>query len=192
MPIYEFECPEHGHFERIFKLSELDRVNKHGVFCGQILSMNSDFIVGEEFYCKYICQKIWSVPAKTNLGKATKVFRNPKTGDVKVANFANQKPPKGYVSEEIQGQSARLKLEKRLNHHQQIENSIISENAEQAKEATRKERHADLRAGMNNFDSHSQQLVKLAMERTNKKPFRKKKSEIRMAINHTDSSNLNK
>lgn len=177
MPIYEFKCLDNHVTEVIYLTHDLDFTATH--ICGRI-------------GCNKIGERIWSLPANHQIAPPINYFKNPKTGEVRTASSSNETAPKGFVKQEAKGQQERLKLEKRLNFDQSIENEITSDRYGEAKERSRKSRHADNRAMMGSLDSHSQHLVKAAMERTNNKKQRRKKTEVRIAVNNTNASNLNK
>lgn len=177
MPIYEYECHIHGKFDKLFPISYAD--------VKSIPCM-------EDINCEERCERIWSAPAINIVTPATKYFRNPKTGEVRTASSSNEQAPRGYITEEARNLNERLKLEKRLNFDQSIENEIKSDRLNEAQERSRKARHEELRSQMGDMDNDSRLLVKAAMERTNKKKIKRKKSEVRIAINGMNSSNIDK
>lgn len=175
MPIYEFICPTHGRFEKILPIVECNNI--------QLCSL---------LECALVAEKVFSIPSPPSIGKPIYIFKNPKTGETRTLYKETDRfnPPKGFVVDEVKGQAERLRFEKELNQKQQVDNEMISYQREQMKNATQKNRHDDLNANMSKLDNKSQDLLKAAMARSKKKEFRKKKSEVRIPINHLNKSNL--
>lgn len=188
MPIYNFNCPIHGEFERLFPLSMWEEI-KNGVMCEALVKEKG---IEYDLHCGKVAEKLWSAPAINIVTPPTDYFKNPRTGEVRTANHSNQRAPVGFVKEEARNLNERLKLEKRLNFDQSIENEIKSDRLNEAQERSRKARHEELRSQMGDMDNDSRLLVKAAMERTNKKKIKRKKSEVRIAVNGLNSSNMDK
>lgn len=184
MPIYEFECPIHGVFEYILPLSKLDEINK-GCACPEVV-LNSEF--GR---CGELSERIWSIPIVRFEGKPTIIFRNAQNPtQVQVATHENDTPPEGYIEEELRGPIERTKFENEQNKIKDVENQMITESIRLRKDQERKARHADQDATMSNHDTGTQELLKFVRERNRKKEPPAKKSQVRLDINHLDSSNL--
>lgn len=180
MPIYEFCCdvckrkdPDNSITELI--TTRVPEVTREVIDCKN---------------CKGYAKRIPSVFRIDAIAPAVVYFENPKTREIKSAMSSGEKPPKGFIAKEAKGQRQRLGLEKKLNNQQQIENEILSDNLEWKRKKTRKNRHEHLRSEMSMHDSHTQNLIKAAMDRSDKKTYPRKKSEIRMNINHMDYKNI--
>src|SRR5574338_370596 len=127
MPIYEFECPIHGKFERVFSLREFDTI-KSGVICNQYIDTKQDcFVAGEEYRCMKIATLEWSLPVYPSHGKPTIVFRNKQTGEAEVALYEHQQVPAGFVKEELKTPYERSKFEKEQQAQQNLEDEYKTE-----------------------------------------------------------------
>ncbi len=181
MPIYEFECPIHGVFERILSLEFSDA--KH------IVCMHED---SKEGFCLRNAEKVWSASVVSFGAKPTIVFKNPKTGEMEVATHENQQAPYGYVKEELRGPIERTKFEKEASQRRYVEDELTTEKLKQGRDKTRKNLHDDLNARMNTFDSNTQNMIKMSMRHARKRHERikPKRTNIMLEVNHKDSSNL--
>lgn len=196
MPIYEFECPVHGRFERIVPLS-LFNVAKDGSVC--------KIRTG----CYEKCEKVWSIPANIQIAPATKVFINSSTGESFVASTIYDKAPVGYVERELKGPIERSKFENEENAKVHIQDEIDTFRMDARRSAHQKERHDGLKAKMNALQTETYEhddgrveevkhflepktkhMIKEAMERSNKRRVPKKETIRKLAINHQNSSNL--
>lgn len=175
MPIYEFECPVHGRFEKILPIAEGNNIQ----ICNLLI-------------CSLVVEKVWSLPATVQIAKPTKFLRNPKTGEIKLLNREKESfnPPNGFIVEEAKGQFERLKLEKVLSKRQDEENQIVTERHRQIKSESTKNRQAENEANMSKYDYGTQQLLKSAMRRSRKKELPAKKSEFKFDVSHTNASNM--
>lgn len=173
MPIYEFECPN-GHKFEIVRVSAFDFGTTFKCTCGAI---------GD---------RIWSLPANINIGKPTIIFRNASDPtDVQVASHSEAQVPYGFVKEELHNPIERSKFEKERQKILDAKNELITESVKLRDEATRKARHDDINSRMSSLpDDGTRDLMKFAMERSRKKKEKVKKSNVRLDVNHIDSSNL--
>jgi len=174
MPIYEYQCPVHGIFDRLRLITE----NTTKSIC----------LLDED--CTKLCEKIWSKPANINIGKPTIVFHNKLTGETETAVNDFDQPPFGYVREELKNSIERSKFEKEESFRKNVENEVISEQTYLNREAITKERQANIRAKMGSYDHQTQALLNAAMERTRNRKFKPKKTEVRFDVNHRDQSNM--
>lgn len=198
MPIYEFECPIHGRFERILSLQ----------YCG--LSNRGSVCMLQEG-CFEHCEKVWALPGNKNLqcGKPTVVFRNPRTGECEVATSDNQQAPNGYIRQELRGPLERTKFEKEMSLRKYVEDELTTEKLKRGREETAKNIHDDIKARMNSntnkvynpetkqeenvsWDAQTKDLLKRSMNHTRKKHARikPKRTNVMLAVNHIDNSNL--
>lgn len=184
MPIYEFECPIHGVFEYILPLSRLTEVN-NGAACPAV-------ILGSEFSrCGELSERLWSIPITHFSGKPTIIFRNSKNPtQVEVATHENDSPPPGFIKEELRGPIQRTRFEREQNKILDVKNQMITESIRLRKSAERKARHEDQNSRMPSYDIGTQELIKFARERNRKKEPPEKKSQVRLDVNHLNSSNL--
>lgn len=188
MPIYEYECPIHGIFEDIIIVANGANV-LHSIQCG---------FKGEgedKIFCYEIAERVWSVPANIQIGKPTRVFENKFTGDTQIAASEYDQPPPGFTVRELRNPIERSKFE----HEEQIKldmtNAIVTANLEAQKTATKKNRHDDINANLSRLAADSdnpsgaEAFLKAAMNR--KKPKKNpRRSEVKLAVNHSDASNL--
>lgn len=186
MPIYEFICYDHGRFERIFPISEYENI-KYGTLCGLVLIDD-----GESFgQCTGFSERVSSIPANINIGKPTIIFRDPKTGRTELAASDYDTPPQGYIKELLSNPIERSKYEREEQKRVDLANEIVSEKMKQDHAETRKNRHADIESRMNDFPNDgTREFLRKAMARKSKRKFPEKKSQVKLTVNHTDSSNL--
>jgi len=196
MPIYEFQCPLFGNvFEVILPLEMADRKEF-------ICTCDSDQI--------HMAERVWSIPGVVQIGKPTRIFVNNKTGDVFTPVKETDKAPKGYHEKELKGPLERTKFEKEQQHRVDGRNEFISHHLDTLKSEARKNRQDDTKAKMNSIqrellpnpetgkeevveyslDHKDQALLKSAMERSNKKKRKEKKSEVMLTVNHMNPSNM--
>lgn len=176
IPIYEYQCPTHGRFEKLLPLIPYGK--KKTIPC--VLTID----------CSRQAEKIFSIPANISIGKPTIIFRNPQTGEAEVATMDNDQPPYGYIREELRNPIERSKFEKEETTKKSVENEFHSEAVYRDRERKTKERQAEIRAKMSSYDSQTQSLLTAAMERTRARPFKPKKSEVRLDVNHKNASNM--
>lgn len=183
MPIYEFECTKHGRFELIFSLREFDAI-KDGVSC----ALNKD--------CKLLAEKAWSLPVYPSHGKPTIIFKNKKTGETEVALYENQETPHGFVKEELRTPYERSKFEKEQQAQQNLEDEYKTEERRFNVDYVRKQRHDDINAKLDTITKDAENptaakaLLKEAMKRSRNKKVPRKRTDIKLDINHIDKSNL--
>ena len=186
MPIYEFECEYNHVTEHYFGINNCPKA----VVCNHFIS--------ELSICNLIAKKIWSLPSYPSHGKPTIVFRNPQTNEVEVATYEHQQAPTGFIKEELKTPLERSKFEKEQAQAQRIEDEYKTEERRYAVDFARKKRHDDLNAKMSSITSKAENpaaaegLLKAAMERTRKKKIPEKRTDMKLAVNHTDRSNLDK
>lgn len=197
MPIYEFECPIHGRFEIILPLT---KSNSKFAFCG---FPNKD---EQGFACGIKAERIWSLPGNIQIAKPTRMFVNNKDGSVFSPIKESDKPPKGYHEIELKGPAERSKFEKEQQHRIDGQNQLTSHILDSMKSEARKNRHDNLKSRMNaiqrevdpntgkeiefTLDHKDKALIEKAMNRSKKKPMKEKKSNVMLAVNHDDRSNL--
>jgi hypothetical protein len=183
MPIYEYDCPEHGQFERLqsIKFAEV----KYSICCP---------VEG----CNLICDKLAPRTANIQLGKPTIVFTNPQTGLSQIATSEHEQPPAGFIKKELKGPIERSKFEHQENSKASLEDAIYNENIRQGREAAREHLYKDIDKNMREDAATSDnpaetvRLMEAAKKHiANKKPKnRKRKTEFRFDVNHKDKSNL--
>lgn len=190
MPIYEFNCPIHGRFEQYFPLSSFDDI-KNGIHC--VKSINKD---GDA--CLHIAEKVWSQVVYPSHAAPTIVFRNKQTGETEVALYKNQQPPAGFIKEELRTPHERSKFEREETAKQRIEDEYRTEERRFNVDYVRKQRHDDINARMSSITKDSdnpaaaEALLKEAMKRTRNKKIPDKRTDMKLAVNHQDASNLDK
>ena len=186
MPIYEFECPLGHRRERIFYVNECP----NSVECHTAI---------EEVYCSLKAERVWSAPANIQIGKPTKVFLNPRTGATQIATSEHEKAPRGFVTRELSGPIERSRFEKEEQRKLDVTNEIVTHQLDAQKEETRKNRQADTLSNLSKLAAESdnpagaEHLIKKALERTRRKKRiteRPRRSEVHLAVNHQDSSNI--
>lgn len=203
MPIYEFEC-ENGHrLEKLFSIPNCP----NRVICDFI----TNFVEGNltQQRCGLLAEKVWSLPVVRFDAPPTIIFVNPKTGEREVAVSSTQPTPNGYVREELRGPIERSKFEKVQSQIKHVEDELLSEKLKQGREQTAKNIHDDINARMNSvtnkvynpetkqeenveWDAITKAMLKKSMAHTRKKHERikPKRTNVRLDVNHLDSSNL--
>lgn len=163
----------------------------------------------EEGYCLRDAEKVWSIPVTRFQAAPTIVFVNPKTGEKEVATSSTQQPPKGYVRHELRGPIERSKFEKEETLRKHVEDELLSEKLKQGREQTARNIHDDINARMNSvtnkvynpdtkqeenvaWDPITKAMLKKSMAHTRKKhaSIKPKRTNVRLDVNHLDSSNL--
>lgn len=183
MPIYEFEC-EAGHITETIVLSKY--LQNH-ILCPKIEKETEEGIAR----CSLPAERIWSAPANINIGKPTIIFKNKLTGEFDIATNEHQTPREGFVKEELRNPIERSKFEREAQKRRNAENEITTEYLKTQHAETRKNRHAEINAKMSTFPNDgTREFLKKVMERKSKRKFPEKKSDVKLTVNHTDSSNL--
>lgn len=203
MPIYEFECEKGHRLEKIFSIPKCpDRV-----ICDFVINFVDGNLTQER--CGLLAEKVWSIPVTRFEAAPTIIFRNPRTGETQVATHKNDQPPKGYIREELRGPIERSRFEKEATQRKYVEDELTTEYLKQGREQTAKNLHDDLKARMNattntvynpetkqeeniTWDEQTKGMLKTAMNYTRKRhaKIKPKRTNVRLEVNHTDSSNL--
>lgn len=184
MPIYEFECKNGHRFEKLFSINDCPK-NLLCEYCPRVPGIISRGSVPS------LAEKVFSAPANINIGKPTIIFKNPRTGEVEVAASDYDTPRPGFVKEELKNPIERSKFERTVQARQDLANEIITEKLKQDHSETRKNRHADIESRMSSFPNDgTREFLRKAMNRKSKRKFPEKKSQVKLTVNHTDSSNL--
>lgn len=205
MPIYEFECPIHGIFERLFPL-RLYKEICNGILCEYPISEFGKGIIKEDLYCGETAEKIWSLPGNIQIAPPTRVFISPKTNQAQVAISQYDKPPVGYIEKELKDPIQRSKFEKEDNARVHIQDEVDTYKMDQRRQSHQKLRHDELKSKMNSLQTEvhpdtgekikhflepqTKFMLKKAMEHSNKKRVPKKETVRKLAVNHYNSSNL--
>lgn len=206
MPIFEFECTIHGRFEKILSFEDSEKI-----ICCEKIVFRRTLGSGLNRKCYEPCQKVWSLPVVKFAAPPTIIFKNPRTGELQVATHANDQPPKGFVREELRGPIERSKFEKEASQRKYVEDELLSEHLKQGREQTTKNIHDDIKARMNavtnkvynpetkqdenvEWDETTKAMLKKSMAHSRKKHERikSKRTNVRLDVNHLDSSNLTK
>lgn len=210
MPIYQYECEITKEvIEEIVSLSLADQMEIDcPIHCRKFIEKASDSFRTnlERTHPIHYAHKIWSLPARTDLGAPTRVFINNRTGEMFTPISRFDQPPKGYREEQLKDSFQRTKFEKEYQRKLDATNEIVTHQLESQKAATTKNRHDDLNARMNavqreidpvtgeqvefTLDHREKEVLKKAMNRTKKKKFRPRSSDFKFAINHNDRSNI--
>lgn len=210
MPIYEFECEFTGDIkEVILPLSEADNDR---MFCPihcrpYVEEYKEKFVtnMGRRFPL-HSAVKIWSLPARTDLGAPTRVFINNRTGEIFTPISKSDQAPIGYHEEQLKDSIQRSKFEKEYQRKLDATNEIVTHELESQKAAITKRRHDDINSRMNavqretdpvtgkeveyTLDHRDKEVLKKAMNRTKKKKFRPRTSDFKFAVNHNNRNNL--
>lgn len=198
MPIYEFKCEAEHITEGIY--TNLSSIRE--IVCQVIIEVPS--ITGDTNLRTYIpcgrkAEKIFSIPANPQIAPSTVIYRDLKTGKVETAHSRNQANPKGMVKEELKGPFERSKFEREQQRLHNVENEMVTQRNFAIKDQARKNRHSDINSRMNTVEVNSNEnpqltkdLLKMAMDRSNKKELPHKKTEFHLAVNHQDRNNLDK
>jgi putative FmdB family regulatory protein len=189
MPIYQYLCENCGRFtEQILKIS--DAINE--VPCDD---------------CDGKLIKQWSTFNSLNITPETVYFKNPETGQVQLAGNKYDTGPNGYIKEEAKGLAGRLQLEKRLQNQDRDNAKAVHYNELMNKHILTKQRHDEIKANFNTvhtikhedgseekftLDDQTKDLMKLAMDRSNKKEPKYKDRPFIFPVNHNDKSNRSK
>lgn len=195
MPIYEFSCEKTGQtHEKFMLISEWD-TNK--IICP--IHFAHENVINHykrEFpHLIHYAEKIFSIPAKMELGKPTLVMVNPKTGEKQVMASSRDKPKRGWVVEELKSTTDRTRFENEQNANFAIQDEVYNQNVQASRDAFRKEQNAKNLADMSKIcaetdnPSATEALMKAAMNRKPKE-LKKRKSVFRFNVNHNNKSNL--
>lgn len=196
MPLYEYECPA-GHItEKLFPINN----SPVQIDCPRCWDWGREIKTAD---------KIWSVPGNIQIGLPTRIFMHHKTGEVFTPFSRFDKPPAGYIEKELKDPIARSKFEKEQQRKVDAENQLTSHVLDSMKSQARNNRHDNLKAKMNaiqretitnregkeetiefTLDHKDKQLINKAMERSKNKPRKEKKTEVKLAINHYNPSNM--
>ncbi len=195
MPIYEFECPVHGIFEKMLPIKEADTKNAR---CNVPVSM--------PLRCGLLSERVWSLTGNINIGKPTRVFIDQRTGNAFTPANEYEKAPRGCREIELRNPVERSQFEKEQQRMVDAKNEVTSHALNAMKDEATKKRHDDLKSRMNavqkdidpitgkeiryTLDEKSKDLLKKSMNRSRDKKERTKKSDVMLAINHTDKGNL--
>jgi|SRR5215831_14574004 len=177
MPIREYLC-KNGHLTEQIML----------------LSNNPSFIDCPS--CDTIAEKIWSSPANIQIAKPTRIFVNPKTGETIMALTQYQRAPAGFVDKELKGPIERSKFEKAEQVKTDIINQAMTLERQEKLDATTNLRHKELEASMSKICAESdnpaatERILRKAMNRSKQKRIKPRKSNVQLAVNHQDKSNL--
>lgn len=198
LPIYQYKCVlSEEIIELILPLSDSDR---RRVVCpihypSQFTSERKN-IIEINYSLYHDAEKVWSAPANIQIGKPTRVFQNPSNGKTIVASSDYDKPPYGYIETKLSGPIERSRFEKEQQAKLDITNEIVTHQLETTREATKKNRHDDIRANMSKLAAESdnpsgaEAFIKAAMNRKKKPKHGPRKSEVKLAINHNNSNNM--
>lgn len=185
MPIYEFQCKETGEIKEV--IFPLKAWTVRQILC----PIHFDGISNTGNIITHQAERISSAPANINIGKPTIIFRNPKTGETEVATFEHDTPREGFVKEELRNPIERTKFEQEAQKRRNAENEITTEYLKTQHSETRKNRHAEINAKMSTFPNDgTREFLKKVMNRKSRRKFPDKKSDVKLTVNHTDSSNL--
>jgi putative FmdB family regulatory protein len=189
MPIYEYECPTHGKFERLRPI----HVDSSKALCYDDGCMND-------------CEKVFSQFSTLSNSKSTVYFENPQTHEVRLAASDYDSNPVGFEKKEAKGLGGRLKLEKDL----QKQDSEIQKGRYYSQVMTKNiltnKRHDNIKANFNTvhkiidedtgqqtgtytYDDQTKDLMKQAMNRSKKTEPRFKQRDMIFDVNHKDKSN---
>jgi hypothetical protein len=217
MPIYEYQCvknPEHI-FEKFYKLEDSDRKYVQCSICFSIKCKehgvenptDANISLRSMIYVRTpLAERIWSIPGNISIGKPTRVFIDQRTGQTFTPTSEYEKAPRGCREIELKNPIERSKFEHEQQTITDAKNEVISHSLNSMREEATRKRHDDLKARMNtiqrdidpisgeevrySLDEKSKDLLKKSMNRSNQKKEKIKKSDVMLAINHTDRSNL--
>lgn len=200
MPLYEYSCLVTGETKEVLmSISDYDlKEIRCPIHCGKVVqATNERFRISgfkvktEQYYPLHKAEKVFSAPANINIGKPTIIFRDPKTGRTEVAGSDYDTPPQGYIKELLSNPIERSKFEREEQRRVDLANEIITEKMKQDHSETRKNRHADIESRMGDISNDgTREFLRKAMQRKSKRKFPEKKSQVKLTVNHTDSSNL--
>lgn len=189
MPIYEYECPIHGKFERL-----------------RPIHVDSKTALCSDDGCVLDCEKIYSPFNTLSDSKSTVYFQNKQTGEVRLAASDFDTNPIGFEKKEAKGLGGRLKLEKDLQKQDTEKQKGQHYSEVLTKNILTKKRHDNIRANFNTvhqiidektgkqtgtytYDEGTKALMKKAMERSNKSVPRFREKQMMFDVNHKDKSN---
>ena len=202
MPIYEYMCEATGEiFEWIRPISESEI--KRQTCPVHFVENHKE---GKDYHDVI---RIWSLPGNIQIGKPTRMFINNKTGEPFSPISQYDKPPKGYHEIELRSPTERSKFEREQQRRIDGQNQFTSHMLDSMKSEARNKRHDDLKARMNavqkeeftnkegktetvefTLDHKDKALLEKAMKRSRKKPMKEKKSDVMLAVNHYNPSNM--
>jgi hypothetical protein len=198
MPIYEYECPEHGIIQYFTKTLHKPAT----VLCPVTIDKDKEI----DIPCGIECEKIWSSFATLSDSKETVFFENPNTHEVRLAANQYDKNPNGFEKKEAKGLAGRLNLEKRLQTQDKNIDKAKHNAIQLEKNLLTKQRHDNIKANFNTvhqivdektgeqtgtftYDDATKDLMKKAMERSEKTKPRFKERPMIFQVNHNDKSN---
>lgn len=192
MPIYEFECKA-GHKHECF-MSYEDSL--HQWFCTRKVGWIDELNIAK--LCNEPMEKIWSAPARIQIGKPTIVFTNPQTGEARIAVHEHEQAPAGFTRTELKSSIERSAFEHQQNaiaaHQDDVYNEMIVQKREDARRQIidNAKAHASDDASISDNPSATKSLMDAAIKHVRSKPTqkRKRKTEFRFDVNHLDKSNL--
>lgn len=213
MPIYQYSCEITGQVvEQILPLEFADYIEIDcPIHCRKSIEADGEGFKThlEKTHPMHYAQKIWSLPGNIQIGSPTKIFINNKTGEIFTPFSRHDKPPNGYHEKELKSPIERSKFEKEQQRRADAENQLTSHVLDSMKSEARKNRHDNLKAKMNavqreeiegpdgkketiefTLDHKDKSLLNKAMQRSNKKPKKEKKTDVKFAINHYNPSNM--
>src|SRR5438067_4390815 len=76
-------------------------------------------------------ERVWSAPAKMELSSPTIAFINPQTGKAIVATNRYEKPPDGFIKQELKSSIERSRFEREQNNINAQEDDIYNETIRQ-------------------------------------------------------------
>jgi hypothetical protein len=194
MPIYEYECPIHGIFERILPVS--------------MREYSSTCRLNEE--CLEDCKKLVSLPANTKTPEDSKsnfTYYENKKGQIEFTGTPNQWHPEGFVRKTARNLYERLAIEKRIRKQDNERLEQQREKRDIQRHYSTAERHSELRQRLREgqmlitnpetgnkenvvLDERSRTIMKKGMEYTNKKKVKRIDSEFHFSTNHDNKSNV--
>lgn len=202
MPIYQYQCKITGEIKE--EILSLSNANLQEIICpihcrAFVEETKDSFKTNVKLaHPLHYAERIWSLPAYPSHGKPTVIFKNNKTGETEVALYENQQAPHGFVKEELKTPHERSRFEKEQNQKQYVEDEYKTEERRFAVDYTRKQRHDDLKSKMSTITSKAdnpaaaEALLNAAMMRNRNKKVSRKQTDIKLAVNHVDQSNLDK
>jgi hypothetical protein len=205
MPIYEYQCLKTGEIFGLLQPVKNAGISKVPCYLHCEWSEDRDGSLVETNF--HDAERIFSTFNTLSDTPSTVYFKNPKTGEVQLGSNKYDTSPNGYVKEEAKGLAGRLQLEKQL-QKQDRDKSVGAYNNELLnKSLLTKQRHDEIKANLNTvhtikhedgkeekftLDDQTKDLMKLAMERSNKTKPRYKERPFIFPVNHNDKSNRSK
>jgi hypothetical protein len=187
MPIYEYQCRLDGTiFEQLMPISW---ANKKQIIC--LFHFDDDSIE------THLADKIWSLPAKAGMpndnGKGLIYFEN-KKGHIEFSSIADKDrwQPEGYIKKEARNLHERDMLERRLRRQDDSRLAEQDEKRDMQRHYSESIRHSEIRNMINQgaVDEKSAALLRRGMERTIKRSRKKRKSELRLSVNHESAGTI--